>query len=233
MDADPFNKGFFGSFCNFSTILIPKLLTDKVLWNSDAVLMWLLISTLPCPYVIVNHYYSLLCTGNVLGFVHGRKWEWLLERWANRLGLCWETSEEGEMWRSSFIYNCYYWLPSSEHSEWGLRTCIAFLICLSNYFVFIRFCILNYGKLRWKRFLCCISAAFSNSSLILCMYGSAPAPVCAENLEAVHRSFPIALSSFVHLWSIVCVAASRADCISGEEQGLALVFRVIGGEPHS
>jgi len=69
------------------------------------------------------------------------------------------------------------------------------------------------------------------------MYGSAPAPVCAENfaenLEAVHRGFPIALSSFVHLWSIISVAASRADCISGEERGLARVFRVIGREPRS
>lgn len=65
------------------------------------------------------------------------------------------------------------------------------------------------------------------------MYGSAPAPICAENLEAVHRGFPIALSSFVHLWSIICVAASRADRISGEKQGLTLVFRVIGREPHS
>lgn len=195
--------------------------------------MWLLISTLPCPYVIVNHYYSLLCTGNVLGLVHGTKWEWLLEGWTNRLGMCWETSEEGEMWRSLVLYMIVTIdsLLSVLSEIWGHA--LPFLICPSKYFVFIQFCFLHYGKLRWKRVLCCISAAFSDSSSVLCMYCSAAAPNCAENLEAVHWGFPVALSSFVHLWSIVCVAASRADCISGEEQGLALVYRVIGREPHS
>lgn len=196
--------------------------------------MWLLISTLPCPYVIINHYYSLLCTGNVLGLVHGTKWEWLLERWTNtRLGMCWEASEEGGMWRFLVLYKIVTIgsLLSVLNEVWGHA--LPFLICPSNYFVFSLFCSLNYGKLRWKRFLCCISTAFSDSSLVLCMYGSAPASNCAENLEAVCRGFPIALSSFAYLWSIVCVAASRADRISGEEQGLMLVFRVIGREPHS
>lgn len=84
--------------------------------------------------------------------------------------MCWETSEQEETWRSSVLFDCYHWLLSPEHSEW--RNALPFLICPSNYFVFIPFCVLKYGKLRYKRGLCCISAGFLCSSLVLCMYGS-------------------------------------------------------------
>lgn len=196
--------------------------------------MWLSISTLPCPYVVVNHYYSLLCAGNVLGLVHGRKWKWLLERWTNRLGMCWETSEEGETWRSlvlymvfSFVYGCYYWLPSSEHSGWDLRTCIAFshlsvqLLCFHS---------VLYFKLRWDRLLCWISTAFSDSSLILAL----PQPLFVQRVWMLFtKAFQLPSPFFVHLWSVVCVSVSGADHISGEKQGRTIVFRVIGSKPHS
>ena len=103
--------------------------------------MWLLISTLPCPYVIINHYYSLLWIGNALGLVHGRKWEWLLKGWTNRLGKSWETSEEGEMWRFLILYMVVTidsLLLSSLSEVWGHA--LPFLVCPSSYFVFILFC---------------------------------------------------------------------------------------------
>lgn len=94
----------------------------------------------------------------------------------------------------------------------------------SNFFIL--FCILNYGKLRWRRFLCCISAAFSNSSQVLYGYGPAPARVCAENLEGVHWGFPV-----VHLCSTVCVAVSRAGSISGDDKDLGLYSEWLAGNP--
>lgn len=103
---------------------------------------------------------------------------------------------------------------------------LPFLIYPSNNFVFILFCIVNYGKLRWMRFLCRISAAFSNSSLVLYRYGSAPAHICAENLEAVHGGFPV-----VHLCSTVCVAVSRAGSISGEDKDFGLYSEWLAGNP--
>lgn len=102
---------------------------------------------------------------------------------------------------------------------------LPFLICPFSDFVFVLFCILNYGKLRW-RFLCCISAAFSNSSLVLYRYGSAPASICVENLEAVHQGFPI-----VHLCSTVCVAVNRVGSISGEDKDLGLYSEWLAGNP--
>lgn len=131
--------------------------------------------------------------------------------------MCWETSEEGEMWTSLVLYMIVRigsLLLSILSEIWGHA--LPFLFCPSGYFVFILFCTLNYQKLREERFLCCASAAFSDSSPVLCIYGSFPAPVCAQNLEAVCWCFPVALSSFVHLWNIVCAAVSGADRISGE-----------------
>lgn len=100
------------------------------------------------------------------------------------------------------------------------------LVCPFSYFVFILFCILNYGKLRWRRFLCCISAAFSNSSLVLYRYGSAPVSICAENLETVHRGFPI-----VHLCSTICIAVNRAGSVSGEYKDLDSYSEWLAGNP--
>lgn len=184
--------------------------------------MWFFILTLPCPYVIINHYYSLLSTGNVLGLVHCRKGEWLLARWTNSLGMCWETSEEEEMWRSLVLCGCYYWLHFSCHSGWDLRTNLFY----PSIYFFITFCILIYGKLRWKRFLCCISVGFSNSSLVLYRYGSAPACICAENLEAAHWGFPV-----VHLCSTICVAVNRAGSVSGEDHDLGPYSEWLAGNP--
>lgn len=178
--------------------------------------MWFFILTLSCPYVIIDHYYSLLSTGNVLGLVHSRKGEWLLARWTNRLGMCWETSEEGE---KKVEVLSFVWLLLLTPFFWPLFVRfedLPFLIYPSSYFVFILFCILNCGKLRRRRFLCCISAAFYNSSLVLYRYGSAPACICAENLEAVHQGFPV-----VHLCSMNCVAVNRAGSISGEDKDLS------------
>lgn len=103
---------------------------------------------------------------------------------------------------------------------------LPFPVYPSNYLVFILFCILKYGKLRLRIFLCCISATFSNSSPVLYGYGSAPACICAENLEAVHQGFPI-----VHLCSTVCVAVSRAGSISGEDKDLGSYSEWLAGNP--
>lgn len=75
-------------------------------------------------------------------------------------------------------------------------------------------------------FLCCISAAFSNSSLVLYRYGSAPASICAENLEAVHQGFPV-----IHLCSTIWVAVNRAGSISGEDKDVVLYSEWLAGKP--
>lgn len=148
--------------------------------------------------------------------------------------MCWETSEEGEMRRSLVLYMIVITgtlLLSTLSEIWG--SALPFLVCPSN--TLFSFCSVLSIMANWdgRGFCGSFLQVFSNSSLGLCTYGSAPAPVYVENLESVHQRLSNCPLLFCpHVEHRLC-SCDRADHISGEEQGCTLVFRVIGREPYS